>query len=75
MTVARFAISFDRALAREVRKAAGSQPTSAWLADAARKKLRAAGLARAVEQWEAVHGVLDEADLRAAARRRRRRAR
>ena len=44
MTVARFAISFDQALAKQVRKAAGKEPTSSWLADAARRKLRAEGL-------------------------------
>jgi hypothetical protein len=75
MTVARLAVSFDRELAREVRKAAGSQPTSAWLADAARRKLRAEGLARAVEEWEAVHGKLTDAELRTADRKLRRRRR
>jgi hypothetical protein len=71
MTVARLAISFDRDLARQVRKAAGSEPTSAWLADAARRKLRAEGLARAVEAWEAVHGELTESELKAASKKRK----
>jgi hypothetical protein len=65
MTVARFAISFDQKLARAVRRAAGNEPTSSWLADAARRKLRAAGLLRVVDEWEAEHGALTESELRA----------
>jgi hypothetical protein len=64
MTVARLAISFDEELARAVRRAAGDEPTSAWLADAARRKLRAEGLLRVVEEWEAEHGPLSKAELR-----------
>ena len=73
MTVTRLAISFDPALARAVRKAAGKQPTSAWLADAARCKLRAQGLLGVVAEWEAEHGVITEDEMREAARARRRR--
>jgi hypothetical protein len=65
MTVARFAISFDQKLARAVRRAAGNEPTSSWLADAARRKLRAEGLLRVVDEWEAEHGALTESELRA----------
>lgn len=68
MTVARFAISFDPELARAVRKAAGDQPTSAWLADAARRKLRAEGLLEVVQSWEEEHGELTAAELRAVER-------
>ena len=64
MTVARMAISFDVELARAVRRSAGKQPTSTWLADAARRKLRAEGLLRVVATWEEEHGEIDEADLR-----------
>jgi hypothetical protein len=71
MTVARFAISFDPALARAVRRAAGNQPTSAWLADAARRKLRSQGLLKVVRDWETEQGAITKAELRAAARRRR----
>lgn len=70
MTVERFAISFDRELAKAVRRAAGKQPTSAWLADAARRKLRAEGLLRVVSEWESEHGEITDAELKAAARRR-----
>jgi hypothetical protein len=74
MTVARFAISFDRQLAQAVRRAAGSEPTSAWLADAARRKLRALGLERVVRDWELENGELSVLELKAAERKQRRRA-
>src|SRR6185295_17868643 len=67
MTVARFAVSFDPELARAVRKAAGAEPTSAWLADAARRKLRAQGLLRVIHEWEGEHGVITTSELQAAA--------
>jgi hypothetical protein len=73
MTVARFAISFDKSLARAVRRAAGNEPTSSWLADAARRKLRAEGLAGLVREWEAEHGTISEAEVRAAESKMRRR--
>lgn len=73
MTVARLAISFDQKLARAVRRAAGNEPTSSWLADAARRKLRAEGLLRVVHEWEAEHGALSESDLRAVELKTRRR--
>jgi hypothetical protein len=63
MTVARFAISLDAALAKRVRRAAGAEPLSTWLADAAQRKLRAQGLLEAVAEWEAEHGLLSEAEL------------
>jgi hypothetical protein len=71
MTVARFAVSFDQKLARAVRKAAGNEPTSTWLADAARRKLRAEGLTRVVREWEAEHGELTERELRAVVKKQR----
>jgi hypothetical protein len=69
MTVARLAISLDARLAREIRRAAGKEPTSAWLADAARRKLRAEGLLRAVDEWERKHGELTDRELGAASRK------
>ena len=71
MTVARLAVSFDLKLAIAVRRAAGKEPTSAWLADAARRKLRAEGLLEVVDEWEAQHGTLTDAELAAAARKQR----
>lgn len=75
MTVERFAISFDKELARLVRKSAANEPTSAWLADAARRKLRAEGLLEVVREFERKHGEIAAEELRAAARRQRRRRR
>jgi hypothetical protein len=69
MSVARLAVSFDEKLAREVRRAAGRQATSAWLADAARRKLNSQGLLSVVEDWETEHGVLTQAELDTAARK------
>ena len=68
MTVARLAISLDEALAAEVRRAAGEESLSAWIADALRRKLRAEGLRRVVADWEAEHGTITPAELRAARR-------
>jgi hypothetical protein len=68
MTVARFAVSFDPVLAKQIKKAAGKQPTSTWLADAAERKLRAEGLLDVVTEWEREHGL---AELPAAGRTRR----
>jgi hypothetical protein len=75
MTVARLAISIDAELARAVRRAAGKGATSAWLADAARRKLRAEGLLRAVRDWEREAGEITATELRAVERRYRRRKR
>jgi hypothetical protein len=69
MTVARLAVSFDPELAREIRRAAGREPLSAWLADAARQKLRAERLLEVVHEWEEVHGTISEAELRAVERK------
>jgi hypothetical protein len=72
MTVSRLAVSFDEELARAVRRAAGDEPTSAWLADAARRKLRSMGLLQAIGEWEDEQGALTAAELKAAKRRQRR---
>ena len=75
MTVARFAISFDQRLAAAVRRAAGRTPTSSWLAEAARARLRAEGLLEVVADWEQEHGTISPAELRAAATKQRGRKR
>jgi len=69
MTVARFAISMDAKLARDVRKAAGTTALSSWLADAAKRKLRSEGLLRVVAEWEKIHGELTKPELAKAARK------
>jgi hypothetical protein len=65
MTVARLAVSFDPELAREIKRAAGKQSVSAWLAEAARSRLRSEGLLKVVAEWEAEHGEITEAEMRA----------
>jgi hypothetical protein len=60
MTVARLAVSFDAVLAKRLRAAAGRGTISAWLADAAERKLRAEGILAVVGEWEAAHGSLAE---------------
>jgi hypothetical protein len=74
MTAARLAISIEPALAKRIRKAAGREPISAWLADAAQRKLRAEGMLEVVRAWEAEHGELSEAELRKAAAKQSKRA-
>jgi hypothetical protein len=75
MSVIRLSVSFDADLARAVRQAAGKEPTSSWLADAARRKLRAGGLMRVVREWEGEHGTLADSELGAAERAQRPRRR
>jgi hypothetical protein len=70
MTVARIAISLDAELARALRKAAKGEPLSAWIADAARRKLRAAGLRQVIGDWEDEHGEISPAELVLAAKAR-----
>ena len=72
MTVARLAISFDEELARAVKEAAGGEPTSSWLAEAARRRLRAEGLLRTIAEWEDEHGAIAPAEMKAAESKRRR---
>lgn len=71
MTVARLAISLDEELAAEVRRAAGKEPLSTWIADALRRKIRAQGLRRVVSEWEREHGSLTPTELKRARRARR----
>ena len=68
MSNARTAVSLDTALVRAIRKVAGKQPTSAWVADAARRKLRSQALLELIGEWERKHGELSVAELKTAAR-------
>lgn len=63
MTVARLAISLDADLARAVRRAAGKQPTSTWLAEAAQQRLRAEGLRKVVREYELAHGAFSDDEI------------
>ena len=69
MTVARLAVSLDAGLARAIRRAAGKEPISAWLADAAERKLRAEGLLRVVAEFEEQNGGFTEAEVLASEHR------
>lgn len=69
MTVTRWAISLEKSLAREIKRSAAREPISAWLADAARRKLRSEGLGEVVASWEAEHGAFTSEELEAARRK------
>ena len=58
-------ISLPPDLAAEVREAAeeDGQNTSAWLVDAARRRLKARGLREVVAEYEALHGAFTEEEL------------
>lgn len=56
MTVLKLAISLERELALQIKRSAAGEPVSAWLADAARRKLRSQGLLEVVKDWEREHG-------------------
>ena len=66
MAVERLAISFDPDLAQEVRDAASEavdNNISAWLADAARLKLRQRNLQQAIQQFESEYGEISDEEL------------
>lgn len=68
MPVTRWAISLDQSLAKEIKRSAAREPISAWLADAARAKLRREGILRVIADYEADYGVITEEELEAARR-------
>jgi hypothetical protein len=81
MGVEKMSVSFDLDLGAAIRSAAGDarQSVSAWLAEAARGRLRLEALGEAVASWEQEFGALTEAEvaeadrsLQADAKRRRR---
>jgi hypothetical protein len=64
----KLAISFDGGLAAQVQKAALSHSAgnvSAWLAEAARERLRHQALTDAIAQYEAEAGVITDDELSA----------
>jgi metal-responsive CopG/Arc/MetJ family transcriptional regulator len=68
MAVERLTVSLEAELAEAVREAAeaDAQNLSAWLADAARRRLASRGLRDVVTQWEAQHGSFTDDELVAA---------
>src|SRR5918996_3853487 len=71
MGVQRFGVSFEEQLAAEVQAAAqaSGEAVSAWLAEAARRRLAQDGLGALVADWEAEHGAFTEEELAASRRR------
>ena len=61
-------VSLPPDLAVEVRDAAeeDGQRMSTWLADAARRRLKARGLRQVVAEYETLHGAFTEEELAAA---------
>ena len=68
MPVERLTVSLESELAAAVRAAADADAlnTSAWIADAARRRLATRGLGEVVAEWEATHGSFSDAELEAA---------
>ena len=71
MPVERLTVSLDAELAAAVREAATEDELnmSAWLADAARRRLASRGLADVVADWEALHGAFTPEELEQARKR------
>ena len=65
MGVEKMSVSFDLELGEAIRASAttNSQSVSAWLADAARDRLRLEALGEAVSAWEQRFGPLTEAEI------------
>jgi len=62
----KLAVSFEATLATEIQRAASQETNgnvSAWLAEAARQKIRQRALAEAVAAYEAEHGEITEEEL------------
>jgi hypothetical protein len=68
--VEKMSVSFELELGEAIRTAARGtgQSVSAWLAEAARDRLRLEALGEAVRAWEDEHGALTEAELARAER-------
>jgi hypothetical protein len=70
MGVEKMSVSFDLELGEAIRAGASSanQSVSAWLAQAARDRLRLEALGQAVASWERTFGPLSEAEIETADR-------
>ncbi len=68
VAVERLTVSFADDLAAAVRAAAeaDAENTSAWLAEAARRRLATRGLTEVIAEWELAAGPLTDDELRAA---------
>lgn len=65
MGVEKMSVSFELELGEAIRTSAlgAGRSVSAWLAEAARDRLRLEALGQAVDAWEQEHGVLSDAEL------------
>jgi len=70
MGVEKMSVSFDLELGGAIRTAAEAshQSVSAWLAEAARDRIRLEALGEAIGAWEVAHGPLTEDELARASR-------
>lgn len=70
MKTEKLSISLERPLGGAVRAAARrkGEPVSAWLAEAARAKLRAEALAEFLDDWEREHGAFTADEIAKAER-------
>ena len=71
MSARKLAISLDADLAKDVQRAAKAEArgnVSAWLAEAARQRLRQLAARQALKVFEAENGDITEAELRQARR-------
>lgn len=68
MGVEKMSVSFDLALGEAIRTSAAerSQSVSAWLAEAARDRLRLEALGTAVSAWEKEFGALTDEEVASA---------
>jgi hypothetical protein len=64
MPVTRWAISLEKELAKQIKRSAAREPISAWIAEAARRRLRSEKLLEAVAAWEDESGktITDDAN-------------
>ncbi len=65
MGVEKLSVSFEHDLGAAIRTSAtgAGQSVSAWLAEAARNRLRLEALGEAVKAWEHVYGPLTDAEV------------
>lgn len=65
VTVEKLSISFDRRLARAIRREAKGEGTSVseWVSRAAERQLKLAGMGKVLDSWEKEHGAPSKEEL------------
>lgn len=68
MSVTKWSLSVDEDLASQIREAAdeAGESLSAWVAEAAERRLHLDAMAHALGDYEAEHGAISEKDVNAA---------